>query len=162
MVIFELSPHTSESEINERAKTTCIQSTKAEDESNDAYYKSDDMLTTVIIRKVNLILHFQSELRQCEEGEESGHKHGYIEMRVIAEMEWGKVKGKQAFDKHPRQVDALDTEEATCQNNDKEGEEYRWDASQSLIESFQKEFVGTDENTLQGAIDHEVPSSTMP
>ena len=85
------------------------------------------MLPLVVLGEVNLVLHLEAELRQGEEREEGCHKHGDVEMWVVAEMEWRKVEGKEAFDEEPRQVDALNTEEAACQHDDEEGEEHARD-----------------------------------
>ena len=120
------------------------------------------MLPTVIFGEVDFILYLQAELREGEEREEGSHDHGHIEMRVVAEMERSKVEGEQAFDEHPRQVDALDAEEAARQHDDEEGEEHTWNPPQSLVELLQEQLVGADEDALQGAVDHEVPRCSMP
>ena len=120
------------------------------------------MLPTVVFSEIDLILHLKTEFREGEEREEGGHNHGHIEVWVVAEMERSKVKSKQALDEHPRQVDALDAEEATGQHDDEESEEYTWNSSQSLVELLQKQLVSANENALQGTIDHEVPCSAVP
>lgn len=86
------------------------------------------MLALVVFGEVDLVLHLEAELRQGEEREEGRHEHGDVEVRVVAEVERCKVEGKQALDEEPRQVDALDAEEATRQHDDEEGEEYARDA----------------------------------
>lgn len=82
------------------------------------------MLPTVIFGEVDLVLNLQAELREGEEREKGRHEHGHIKVWVVAEMERSEVEGKQALDEHPRQVDALDAEEATGQHDDEESEEY--------------------------------------
>ena len=96
------------------------------------------MLSAVVFGEVDLVLHFEAKLRQGEEREEGGHKHGHIEVWVVAEMEGRKVEGEQALDEHPRQVDALDAEEAAGQDDDKEGEKHRRDTPQSFVELLQE------------------------
>jgi len=120
------------------------------------------MLTFVVVGEVDLVLHLQAELREGEEREESRHEHGHVEVRVVAEVERREIEGEEALDEEPRQVDALDAEEAASEHDDHEGEKHAWDAPQSLVEFFQKQLVGTDEDALQGTIDHEVPRCTVP
>ena len=120
------------------------------------------MLALVVFGKVDLILHLEAELRQGEEREEGRHKHGDIEVRVVAEVERREVEGQEACDEEPRQVDALNAEEATRQHDDEEGEKHARDAPQPFVEFLQEQLVGADEDTLQGAIDHEVPRRAMP
>ena len=120
------------------------------------------MLPAVVFSEVNFVLNFEAEFREGEEGEEGGHKHGHIEVWVVAEMERNEIEGKQTLDEQPRQVDALDAEEAARQHDNEEGEKYGRDAPQSLVELLEEEFVGTDEDALQGTIDHEVPSRAVP
>ncbi len=154
--------HRLEPKVNERTEAASIQSTKAEDERQDADNECDDVLSAVIFGEVDLVLHFEAELREGEEREEGGHHHSDVEMRVVAEMERREIKGKQALDEHPRQIDALDAEEAAGQHDDEEGEEHGGDAPQSFVELLQEQLVGADEDALQGTIDHEVPCRTMP
>ena len=106
------------------------------------------MLAAVVFGEVDLVLHLEAELRQGEEREESRHKHGDIEVRVVAEMERRELKGKQTFDEQPRQVDALDAEEAAGQHDDEEGEEHARDASQPFVEPLQEQLVSADEDAL--------------
>ena len=120
------------------------------------------MLPAVVFSEVNFVLNFEAEFREGEEREEGGHDHGHIKMRVVAEVERRKLEGKQTLDEHPRQVDALDAEEAARQHDDEEGEKYGRDAPQSLVELLEEEFVGTDEDALQGTVDHKVPRCAMP
>ena len=110
------------------------------------------MLPAVIVCEIDLVLHLKTEFRQCEEREEGRHEHGHIEVRIVAEMEGSEVEGKQALDEHPRQIDALDAEEATGQHDDKESEEYTRNSPQSFVELLQKQLIGTDENALQGTV----------
>ena len=120
------------------------------------------MLPTVILGEIDFVLDLQSELREGEEGEEGRHDHGYIKVWVVAEVERRELEGKQAFDEQPRQVDALDAEEAAGQHDDEEGEDHRGDAPNLLVELLQEKLVGTDENTLQGTIDDKVPRCAVP
>ena len=117
----------SEPEVNERTKTTCVEGTEAEDESKDADDERDDVLPLVVFGEVDFVLHLEAELREGEEREEGRHEHGDVEMRVVGEVERREVKGKEALDEEPRQVDALDAEEATRQHDDEESEEHRRD-----------------------------------
>lgn len=96
------------------------------------------MLPTVVFSEVNFVLNFEAELREGKERKEGGHDHGHIKMRVVAEVEGGEVEGKQTLDEHPRQVDALDAEEAARQHDDEKGEKYGRDAPQSLVELLEE------------------------
>ena len=82
------------------------------------------MLFFVVFGKIDLVLHLQAKLRQREEREESSYQHGDIKVWIVAKVERHKVEGKQALDEHPRQVDALDAEEASRQDDDEEGEKH--------------------------------------
>ena len=114
----------SESEIDEWTETTGIQGTKTENESYNADHEGHDMLFLVVFGEINLILDLQAKLRQGEEREECSHQHCDIEVRIITKVERNKVEGKQALDEHPRQIDALDAEEASRQDDDEEGEKH--------------------------------------
>ena len=96
------------------------------------------MWPTIILCEVNFILYLQAELREGEEREEGSHDHGHIEVRVVAKMERREVEGKQALDEHPRQVDALDAEEAARQHDDEEGEEHTWNPPQNSLSAQMK------------------------
>ena len=120
------------------------------------------MLPLVVVGEIDFVLHLETELRQGEEREEGRHEHGDVEVRVVGEVERGEVEGEEAFDEQPRQVDALDAEEAARQDDDEEGEEHAWNAPQTLIELFQEELVGTDEDALQGTINDEIPRRAVP
>ena len=87
------------------------------------------MLPVVVFGEIDLVLHLQAELRQGEEREEGGYQHGHIKMWVVAEVERREIKGKQPFDEKPRQIDALNTEEATGEHDNQEGEKHTWDFS---------------------------------
>ena len=120
------------------------------------------MLLFVVFGEIDLVLDFQTKLRQGEEGEEGGDQHGHVEVGVLAEVERNEVEGKQPLDEEPGEVDALDTEEAPGQHDDTEGEEDRRDAPDALVEFLQEELVGADEDALQGTIHHEVPCGAVP
>lgn len=83
-------------------------------------------------------------------------------MRVVTEMEGYELEGEQPLDEEPRQIDALDAEEAAREDDDEEGEKHARNRSQTLIEPLQKQLVGTDENALQGTVNHEVPRRAVP
>ena len=83
-------------------------------------------------------------------------------MRVVTEMEGYELEGKQPLDEEPRQIDALDAEEAAREDDDEEGEKHARNRAQTLIEPLQKQLVGTDENALQGTVNHEVPRRAVP
>ena len=83
-------------------------------------------------------------------------------MWIVAEMEWRELEGKQALDEQPRQVDALDAEEAAGENNNEEGEENGRNGSEPLVEFLQEKFVSTNEYALQSAVNHEIPCGSMP
>ena len=82
------------------------------------------MLPAVVFSEVDFVLYCEAKFREGEEREEGGHKHGHIEVWVVAEMERNKIEGKQPLDEQPRQVDAFDAEEAARQHDDEEGEKY--------------------------------------
>ena len=83
-------------------------------------------------------------------------------MRIVTEVESFEIEGKQTLDEHPRQVDALDAEEAARQHDDKEGEEYARNPAQPFVELLQKQLVRADEDALQGTIDYEIPRCAVP
>lgn len=120
------------------------------------------MLPPIVFSEVDLVLHLETEFRESEEREEDGHKHSDIEMRIVAKMEGSKVESEEALDEEPREVNALNTEEAARQHNDEEGEAYAWNPAQALIELLEEELVSTDEDALQGTINYEVPRSPVP
>ena len=120
------------------------------------------MLALVVFGEVNLVLHLEAEFRQGEEREEGRHEHGDVEVRVVGEVERREVEGEEALDEEPRQVDALDAEEASGQHDDEEGEKHARDAPQALVEFLQEQLVGADEDALQGTVNHKVPCRAVP
>jgi hypothetical protein len=120
------------------------------------------MLLLVVFGEIDQILDLQPELAQGEEGEEGRNQHCHIKMRVVCKMERGEVEGEQPLDEKPREVDALNSEETTCEHDDQEGEEYRGKLAQPFVEFLEKELVSADEDALQGAIDDKVPRRSMP
>lgn len=123
-----------ESEINEGTETARVQGTKAENESENTDYEGDDMLLFAIFSEVDLVLHFQAELRECEEREEGRHEDGRVEMRVVAEVERRKLEGEKPLDEKPRKVDTLDAEEAAREDDNEEGEKHARNRTQTFIE----------------------------
>lgn len=91
------------------------------------------MLSLVILREIDFILPSETEFRQGDEREERCHDHHGEEMRVVGEMHRGELEGEQALDEQPRQVDALDTEEASGEHYDGKGADDRRDLSDSFI-----------------------------
>ena len=110
--------YSSEPKVDEWTETAGVEGAEAEDKGQDADDKRDDMLTLVVLGEIDLVLHLEAELGEGEEREEGRHQHGHIEMRVVAKMEWREIEGEQALDEEPRQVDALDAEEAARQHDD--------------------------------------------
>ena len=49
-------------------------------------------------------------------------------------MHWSELECEQAFDEHPRQVDALDTEETTGEHYYCKGADDRWNLADSFVE----------------------------
>ena len=127
-----------ESEINKWTKTARVQSTKAENESENTDYEGDNVLLFAIFSEINLVLHFQAELRECEEREEGRHEDGRVEMRVVAEVERRELESKEPLDEQPRKVDALDAEEAAREDDNEECEKHARNRAQTLIEFLQK------------------------
>ena len=117
-----------EPEIDKRTESAGVQCAEAEHEGAYADHEGHDVLPAVVFGEIDLVLHLEAELRQGEEREESCHNHGDVEVWVVAEVERRELEGEQTLDEHPRQIDALDAEEAAGQHDDEEGEEYTWNS----------------------------------
>ena len=120
------------------------------------------MLTFVELSEIYFFLPFEAEFSQGDEREDCCYNHRGEEMRVVGEMHRGELEGEEAFDEHPRQVDALDAEEATCQHDDGEGADYSRHPADAFVEFLEEELVGAYEDTLQGAVYDEVPRRAVP
>ena len=155
-------PILSESEIDERTEIGGVECRNAKHESEGCKAPCQNVLFVGKIRKIDLFLHFQAELRQCEEREESRNNHSHIQLAVGREIDWSKVEGKHALNEHPGEIETLDAEKHPDDAHRKEGEDDGRYPAQFLRPFGEEKFVGTNENAMQGTPNDEIPRCAVP